>query len=257
MKPGLFCNNCGKSGHLILECKMPVTSIGIIVFRKNGNALEYLMVCRKDSFGYSDFIKCKFPIMDDTYLITLINEMTMYEKGRLMTLALSALAISVNPSSPPPTGMEKKIIYINHELRRNGYDMTLDQLILRSDTNWSEPEWGFPKGRRNSLEKDLDCAVREFEEETGYGRGSIRLIENIIPYEEIFVGSNYKNYKHKYYIAYMPEIDNTSKYQRSEISNMEWKTHAECVNSIRSYNLEKLNILKNINNVVKLYRIYD
>ena len=34
MKTSLFCNNCGKSGHLILECKMPITSIGIIVFRK-------------------------------------------------------------------------------------------------------------------------------------------------------------------------------------------------------------------------------
>ena len=92
---------------------------------------------------------------------------------------------------------------------------------------------------------------------TGYKRSSIKLIDNIIPYEEIFVGSNYKNYKHKYYIAYMPEIDDTMKYQKSEISNMEWKTHSSCLESIREYNLEKLSILKNINNVLNLYRIYD
>ena len=32
---------------------------------------------------------------------------------------------------------------------------------------YESPEWGFPKGRRNMHESDLDCAKREFEEETG------------------------------------------------------------------------------------------
>ena len=153
--------------------------------------------------------------------------------------------------------MEKKIIYIDNELKKNGYTTKLHDLIKKSTTIWEEPEWGFPKGRRNNLEKDLDCAIREFEEETGYKRGSIKLIENIIPYEEIFVGSNYKNYKHKYYIAYMNDIVDTTKYQRSEISDMKWKTHDECAKLIRFYNLEKLNILNNINTVLNSYRIYD
>ena len=256
MKTSLFCNNCGKSGHMIVECKMPITSIGIILFRKNMGILEYLMVCRKDSFGYSDFIKCKFPIMDEDYLMTLINEMTVNEKQRLLSLCSSIecdkLCDNFNHS-----GLEKKIIYIDNELKKNGYTTKLRDLIKKSTTIWEEPEWGFPKGRRNNLEKDLDCAIREFEEETGYKRGSIKLIENIIPYEEIFVGSNYKNYKHKYYIAYMNDIVDTTKYQRSEISDMKWKTHDECAKLIRFYNLEKLNILNNINTVLNSYRIYD
>lgn len=256
MKTSLFCNNCGKSGHLILECKMPITSIGIIVFRKNKGNIEYLMVCRKDSFGYSDFIKCKFPIIEDVYLLTLINEMTTHEKDKLKSVCKVVESDDFNINNVSGS-LEKKIFYINNELSNNGYDVKLSQLIERSDTSWDEPEWGFPKGRRNNLEKDLDCAIREFEEETGYKRSNIKLIENIIPYEEIFVGSNYKNYKHKYYIAYMPEIDDTKKYQKSEISNMEWKTESSCLNSIREYNLEKISILKNINNVLNLYRIYD
>jgi 8-oxo-dGTP pyrophosphatase MutT (NUDIX family) len=32
--------------------------------------------------------------------------------------------------------------------------------------NFLEPEWSFPKGRRKIKENDLDCAVREFCEET-------------------------------------------------------------------------------------------
>ena len=45
---------------------------------------------------------------------------------------------------------------------------TLASLIHKSSTTWLEPEWGYPKGRRNYQEKDLHCALREFEEETGY-----------------------------------------------------------------------------------------
>ena len=70
---------------------------------------------------------------------------------------------------------------------------------------WGEPEWGFPKGRRNYHEKDISCALREFEEETGYKRTDLSIMQNIQPVEEIFTGSNYKSYKHKYFIAYMSE----------------------------------------------------
>jgi hypothetical protein len=30
----IFCNNCGKSGHLFHQCKHPITSNGIVLFRK-------------------------------------------------------------------------------------------------------------------------------------------------------------------------------------------------------------------------------
>mgnify|MGYP000225673331 CR=1 FL=1 len=38
-------------------------------------------------------------------------------------------------------------------------------------------------------------------EETGYRIPNIKqyVLENILPLEETFMGSNYKNYKHKYY----------------------------------------------------------
>jgi hypothetical protein len=55
----------------------------------------------------------------------------------------------------------------------------------------------------------------------------------------------------------MPEVDDSCKFQKSEISNMKWITHDKCIEYIRNYNLEKLTILKNINNVLNTYRIYD
>ena len=47
------------------------------------------------------------------------------------------------------------------------------------------------------------------------------IIDNIIPYEEIFTGSNYKSYKHKYYLAHMKYNNvNDNNYQKSEVSKM-------------------------------------
>ena len=66
----------------------------------------------------------------------------------------------------------------------------LKDLIEMSTTNWSEPEWEFPKGRKNIGENDIECAFREFVEETGYTYNNLVLFRNLTPYEEIFIGSN-------------------------------------------------------------------
>jgi 8-oxo-dGTP pyrophosphatase MutT (NUDIX family) len=122
---------------------------------------------------------------------------------------------------------------------------------------WEETEWGFPKGRRNYQEKDFDCALREFSEETGYSIDHLQNVQNIVPYEEIFMGSNYKIYKHKYYLMYM-EFENTTditKYEPSEVSKMEWKSFQECEDSIRSYNLEKKRLISKIHNALTKYSL--
>ena len=37
-----FCNNCGKNGHLYHQCKLPITSVGVIAFRLSYyNTIEY------------------------------------------------------------------------------------------------------------------------------------------------------------------------------------------------------------------------
>ena len=133
----------------------------------------------------------------------------------------------------------------------------LEILIKISNTNWTEPEWGIPKGRREVGEKDFECAMREFEEETGYNRSSIKVISNIIPYEEIFTGSNYKSYKHKYYLAYTDEsVGSLKGYQQTEVSDLQWMTYDECIETIRPYNLEKLAILDKVNNILKEYSLF-
>jgi hypothetical protein len=83
----------------------------------------------------------------------------------------------------------------------------------------------------------------------------------VVPFEEIFIGSNHKSYKHKYFLAYMDTNKNVEpealcNYQESEVSKIEWKSLEECLESIRPYNLEKKQLIVNINKVLQEYRLY-
>jgi len=123
---------------------------------------------------------------------------------------------------------------------------------------WDEPEWGFPKGRRNNQEKDYETAVREFSEETGVISRYLRNIQNIYPFEENIMGSNYKSYKHKYYLMYIEYGDSlkTVPFEKGEVSKVEWKTYDECIQCIRFYNLEKKRIIFNIHQCLTKYSLY-
>jgi 8-oxo-dGTP pyrophosphatase MutT (NUDIX family) len=272
-KKNVFCNNCGKNGHLMHACKHPITSNGLIVFKDSDEGAAYLMIRRKDTLGFVEFIRGKYPLYNRMYLQRLIDEMTVDEKRRLQTQTFSELWTNVwgdylnskyqteETVSCERFNLLKKGVKIN---RGNGNSecITLDELVEGSTTQWTEPEWGFPKGRRNYQERDLDCALREFSEETGYDSSKLIVMQNIVPYEEIFMGSNVKTYKHKYYVAYFPLTHNAAasfsvspKFQKTEVSKMEWFSFEECVRHIRPYNLEKLNILRNLNDALKEYEI--
>ena len=81
-----YCNNCGKLGHYYHHCKMPITSIGIIVFRIIENRkIEYLMIRRKDTLGYIDFMRGKYSIYNKEYIMNMLKQMTQSEKEVLRT----------------------------------------------------------------------------------------------------------------------------------------------------------------------------
>ena len=250
-----ICNNCGKNGHLYHQCKLPITSYGIILCRPSLNGLEYLMIRRKDSFGYIDFIRGKYSPYNIYQIKNIINEMSNTEKTRILTESFETLWVDM-------WGDTVNNQYTNEEqLSSKKMDIIknagLNDLINESKTNWMETEWEFPKGRRNYKEKDLECALREFEEETGISSLKISVIENILPFEEIFIGTNHKAYKHKYFLAYMSENDEClNNFQKTEVSKLEWKTIDNCLKSIRPYSLEKKELISNINKVLVEYRLY-
>ena len=85
---------------------------------------------------------------------------------------------------------------------------------------------GICKRSKKLSRKDISCALREFQEETGYSKNSINIIQNLVPFEEIFTGSNYKSYKHCYYVAHISDdVNPLTDFQKSEVSKMELVYH--------------------------------
>ena len=263
-----ICNNCGKQGHMFHQCKLPITSYGIIVFRSSAEGIQFLMIRRKDSFGYIDFVRGKYSPHNLTQLNIIIDEMSLDEKKRILTLPFEKLWSEMwGDSNIQYKGEEisskKKFESLKEGIVINDKLITLKDIVEMSKTEWKETEWEFPKGRRNQKEKDLECALREFEEETGISKTDIIIIENVLPFEEMFIGSNHRSYKHKYFLALMEKMNDTNdqnylnNFQKTEVSKLEWKTIDNCLESIRPYNLEKKELIENINKVLQEYRLYS
>ena len=256
-KNRIFCNNCGNYGHLFHNCKKPITSIGIICFRINkikNNQLEYLMVQRKDSMGYVDILRGKYNIHNNFHIKNILNEITHNEKQNIIKFNYKQLWIKLWDITD-----SDEISKINSNKNNNETKfehLKKNPIFINHNTKYSEPEWGFPKGRRNNGETDIECAIREFEEETGFSHDIIKIFENIYTLEENFTGSNLKSYKHKYFIAFIDFKDshNIHNFQKSEIGNMKWMSYNETISSIRDYNYEKIDLVKRVYYILNTYK---
>lgn len=260
-KQNQFCNNCGKLGHSYNQCNKPITSLGIITFNKIDDCLKYLLICRKDSLGYVEFLRGKYPIYNRDYIQNIINEMTIQEKANLLTKDFNELWKNLwGDYYGVQYKTEEKNAHDKFDQIKEGIHLfndnffNLEHLIQNSNTSWTEPEWGFPKGRRNYNENDISCALREFTEETGFPKNKINIVKNVLPFEEIFTGSNFKSYKHKYFIAYSNYSDHRN-YQKSEVSKIRWMTVKDASRAIRPYNLERIDLLKDIDKILHKYSL--
>ena len=255
-----FCKNCGHKGHLYQKCNHPIISLGVIAIRYNPT-LQFLMICRRNTLGYVDFIRGKYELDNPEYIQLLFDIMTINETKELLTLDFLTLWNNLwqnNKHQYESEFLKAKYKYneLLNGLNINNTTYSIRQYIENIKIPWTEPEWGFPKGRRNYLESDFNCAMREWSEETGYTKSDINMLKNVTPYNEIFVGTNNKVYKYKYYIGVMNNIPPSNIFQKMEISKVAWFTPEECRQHIRDYNYEKINILEKIIYIFNHYTIY-
>ena len=229
------------------------------------NIIEYLLIRRKNSLNYVEFIRGKYDINNLDYLEKSINFITVEERSMIQKSTFEDLWMDmwnekniINNSefneSKEKFYLLKKGIYI----KKNDINIyfSLDKLIKEVIFNFKEPEWGFPKGRRNLKEKNIECAKREFEEETNIVIEDYNII-NMTPLEEIYLASNNLKYKHIYYISqiknknFLLKIEENNTEQKIEIGNISWFSFNDALNIIREYNIEKKNILINLHLNIK------
>lgn len=190
----MYCSNCGRRGHTFKTCREPVISCGIILRRPSDGYV--LLVMRKHSIGYTDFLRGKWREGDYAYISTLWNEMTHEERVGVRTRPHSLLWTEFwNGDTSRDRATEEAAS--RDKISRLDF-ARLD--VLATDA-WPSPEWGFPKGRRRYRETDLGCAVREFQEETAIPPDRLVIDADQRPREEHVVGSNGVRYVHRYFEA--------------------------------------------------------
>jgi 8-oxo-dGTP pyrophosphatase MutT (NUDIX family) len=258
------CTNCGLIGHVFRNCLSPVTSYGIIAVRymnnnvstslfskattiNNGSdSIQFLLIQRKDSLAFVEFIRGKYGPQDEEYLGRLIRGMTIKEHENILTQTFDELWQNVWGESSSIKSHKN-----DYDTSSKKYSLIKDnikQLIENNPTRWMEPEWGFPKGRRNPHETDINCASREFQEETGLRRQDFTIIQNTYPISETFFGSNHVHYCHKYYIALCNkstevEMNINNPHMAREIGGIQWCSLDDAISKIRPDNVEKREIL--------------
>lgn len=239
--PLIFCNNCGDRGHPFRECKKPVLSCGLILLRNKSNPdtpttlpldvndIEVLMIRRKDSMSYTEFMRGKYDPTDVAYVRRLIENMTQSEVSNLRNQPFEHLWAKLWNFADRH----------EHELAlaKEKFDKVAS-LLKGVKSKYVDPEWGFPKGRRYRSEHDLACAEREFAEETNIERDTYLIVKDVV-FSETFLGTNGIPYEHKYYLAILVKpFDIHKKFtimQQREISAIGWKTLSDCMSLTRPH----------------------
>lgn len=271
-RSNIFCANCGGGGHIYKSCNHPVTSYGLICFRIIFNEEEqlyepeYVMVQRKDSLSYVEFIRGKYNIDNKKYIMKLFSNMTLKERENIRFCDFDSLWKNLwQVEDCKAFQKEYQEAKVKFDTLRKGYIMRNEQneiyyfdiqyIIDNTLAQLQEAEWGFPKGRRNINEHDLSCAIREFKEETGIHPKYLKILRDQKPFEEIFSGSNRIRYKHVYYLALCWDhnptiIDTNNKTLLREIKDVRWLKYEEAQDKIRNYNVERKELFKRVNQVI-------
>lgn len=254
--PTMYCNNCGAKGHLFRTCKDPILSCGIILLDSpvlpvlNPSSLRILMIRRKDSMSFAEFMRGKYSLEDTEYISRLVKNMTLKEQALVASESFETLWKMLwgdDKNSPDFLASKEKFEQLNRL-----------QLMRDNLSEYTEPEWGFPKGRRMRGETDMECAIREFMEETNIPRSSYLVLKNMI-LEETFTGLNNVRYKHVYFIGLLTGPDKvqlTQKFtamQRREISGIGWKTFSEIRQLIRPHYVERSTMLTQLEGIVDTF----
>tara|TARA_B000000437_G_scaffold166527_1_gene123054 strand:- start:4016 stop:4849 length:834 start_codon:yes stop_codon:yes gene_type:complete len=251
------CRNCGLNGHLYKDCIHPIMSFGIICYKIENNDIKYLMIQRKDSLSFMEFIRGKYETNNIDYISQLVNNMTKEEK-KLLEKKDFELIWNYAWSQPHTSNIKNTSEYIESKKKYLYLVNTtlFNELIEKSKNNKYEQEWGFPKGRRKLKESAIDCAIREFCEETRLNKKNFDIKHDFNNFEEIFYGTNNVLYKHVYYIAKINnnniklELDHNCVEQIREIRALVWYSFEEVLQKIKKKNVERIELFKLTDNLI-------
>lgn len=258
-KEDMECANCGIVGHTFRGCTAPVMSYGVLAVKFLDSVPHYLLIRRRDSISYVEFLRGKYKLDNSEYIQMLINGMTRDEHARLLhghfDSLWETLWNSQNTRQYRNECEEARRMYTTIKNTGDVHGRLLVQYIERATSSWEEPEWGFPKGRRSVRETELHCALREFSEETGLSNSIVHMVEGCEPVVEEYTGSNGIRYKQVYFLGActaesVAELQPSNRVMSREIGDIGWYPFETAYLKIRSTNAEKRALLGRVHHCI-------
>lgn len=194
-------------------------------FSKYKENIKFLMIMRKHTLGYTEFVRGNYNLNNVTYINYLFKQMMPEEVEKIAENDFDFIWHDVWGKA----NATKSLIYTDSNFKYNQLvtgqflngKITLSDIIHAAQPTSECPEWGIPKGRRCGSETNIDCARREFYEETGYNCKDYILFDNIVPFYENFVGTNGIKYRHVYYLALLTSSEQPFYNKSTEFTSYE------------------------------------
>ena len=200
--------------------------------------------------SFAEFMRGKYDPMNTEYVGRLVRNMTIAEQELISKSSFEDIWRTLwgdDHTNGDYASSQAKFAQLDCQ-----------DLVANNPSSYAEPEWGFPKGRRVRGESDVDCAIREFGEETNISRDSYVVLKNI-RLEETFEGLNGITYRHVYFVALLkkPELVNLAQrftpMQRREISGIAWKTFDECAGLVRPHHVQRHRMIQELRSVMETF----
>jgi len=214
-------------------------SIGIILCRINKNIPEVLLVKKRCSYAFCEFVQGK--VFNS---ISQFDKMTRDELCDILTLDFDIIWNRYSPNNTKCINVKREM-FKNKYLKDTGKKLTS---MINSTQKKVDLMWECPKGSQSKLEDELTCAIRELKEETGIDKSNYVIISNMNKYTSHV--SCKILYKVKYYVAYtdkklnmMCKLEDYIK--TNEIIDMKW------FNIIQLMQMDSIRLTFNIADMIR------
>lgn len=231
-----------------------------INLEKINKSIQFLMVQRKNSLGYLEFMRGRYNFEKISSLTYLLEQMSPNELEDIYINDFDNLWNKLWDTN----NIRNKNHYKEYLISKNKFDelkSTYINILINTKPLFNFNEWGFPKGRREIHEPDLVCAIREFKEETTFTDGDYIVYEKCKSIRENLTGTNGIEYAHNYFLSILNKNNLIKDESNREIGQTGMFDLKTCLEKIRPYHINKIIILKYlymfINNFLSENYLYD
>jgi 8-oxo-dGTP pyrophosphatase MutT (NUDIX family) len=253
------------------------TSYGIALCRYNtahNNRTEVLMVKKRYTYQFFSFVFGYYKKYNGKYLKYLFDNMTFGEKIDILSMKFSSMWYRLWFCDPEKQ-YSLKTTYGDHASnnlncyfrKKAKFDTVFirDQgsrlkRLINNSSNATVP-WEIPKGGISACETELDCAMREFTEETGVRPDKYTIIWNIPPVTVSHKDNNVV-YRSVYYVAFLnknvtwdPKVSFKTTNQLTEVEEVHWVSLQE-IEFLKLATPLKMRLISTYKKIIKVFRAH-